>query len=242
MSENNYGGFFDSPGQIKEPIEKKAYVQERATLAEDIRKLYWLNIANLIITVLTNDTLAELLPFISGLASIAGIVCSIVTLVIFFRMGNIIDEYRTAAYCTIASVVVSIVGVIVGVIAEISFGGGAALVVIVAIISAIVSVYASYKEFQGHVTILSGIDDELAEKWNTLWNWTMFAAGTAILGLLLMFLLVTLAAVVMLIGGIVAIVAIVLRVKYMKEMADLFEELAIKCEIAIKEAAEAEEE
>ena len=234
MSEIKYGGFFNSPEENQEPIETKAYVQERVKFAEDIRKLFWLSIAALVTTVLNSFSI------FSGLCNIVNIGCGIFTLVIFFRMCKLIEEYKKAAVLQIAVVVMAVVAVVVGVIAELSIGGGVIIATIVVIIAAIVSLYAVYYEFQGHNTILSGIDNELAEKWNALWTWTIISFVGSVIGGFISAMLPILGILIVLAVAVLAIWVSVMKVIYLKKMADLFEDLSVKCERAIKEAAEAE--
>lgn len=238
MSEIKYGGFFNSTEENPEPIETKPYVQERAKFAGDIRNLYYLSIVAVITTVLDSFSI------LSSLCSVVNVGCGIFTLVIFFRMGKLIEEYKKAAVLQIAVVAMAVVAVVAGVIAELSIGGGTIIMAIIVIIAAIVSLCAVYNEFQGHNTILSSIDDELSEKWNTLWTWNILSIVISVIGgfigALLALAVPVLGIIVVLIVAVISIAVTIMKVVYLKRMTDLFDELSVKCERAIKEAAEAE--
>lgn len=204
-------------------------IKERARLAADFRMLFILNIISIVTSFVTGSTFAESIQILANIGSFLSLACSVMMIVTYFKLGNVVDDYRTYAICNIVSIVG---GVVLGVLAVIYIfiSNPIVLVLTVTIGIAVVAIgfFGMYKEFCGHSEILSGIDDEFAEKWDVLWRWFIYSFGGMIIGLLLMLISVLLGAIIILAGAIVLLVVGIRRLIYLKKMYDLFDELELK--------------
>lgn len=234
MTENKYGVFTEEERREVEPIETQGFVQDRVKLAGSIRKLFWIAI------ILTFVTILAEIPFLEKIAGRADTICMIFMLVILFSMGKVIDQYKKAAIFQIVSLVAVVVGAVITVIAELSVGGGVLFLLLTMLVDVVIELLATYFEYKGHSVILGGIDDAFAKKWKALWILEILMIVVSVVGAFLMDIAPMAEIIVTVILCGFATVLNIMKALYLKKMADRFDELAVKCEIAIKEAAEAE--
>ena len=210
-------------------IEKIKRIKERAKYADKFRILYIIAIVNIIVSILTETSISEYVPIIGMVGNIASIACSIISMIVLFDLGKVVEEYKISAYCNIAVIGIAIITIIISVISM--FGNssvGSVFGIILMLIALGVQLFGTYKKYQGHHEILSGIDDELAEKWEVLWNMLLIGGGGCIAGLICLFIATLLGVIVMLAACVVLIIYIVNEIKYLKKMYELFEYLDYK--------------
>lgn len=206
-----------------ERIRVEAIAKRAPVLGKCLWILFWLIIPSSIASLMTNENITVLLPrlYIPGLVLSA--ICSVVYGAILIRLTSEEERYRTAGICALIGGAVSVL------IACVS--GGAEIptwTLLVSIPAAIVSFVGEYNEFTAHSIVLTGVDNELSEKWSSLWKWYI---GTycAMLGSLLVIvispilgLLVTLAA------AIGLVVVSILKLVYLYRTAKLFRDYPVE--------------
>jgi len=134
-----------------------------------------------------------------------------------YRMRPASDRYGKAALFTVVSAVFS------GISAFLSTGDTARiLTVLIALPGAIISYIAVYHTYNAHSDAVTDADCELAEKWEKLWKWTIYA-------LVGMFLAVPVSAVLGILGLLLLLAAMVatvicgvLKLIYLHRMIEVF--------------------
>lgn len=174
MSENENGGY--APEEVKEePLETREFVQERIDIAGEIQKLVYVSIAAIIINIF------NIIPILNIFSSIAAITYGIWAIVVFFRMGKVVSQYKKAAISKIVGAITIVVGGLVDVI-------GISVAWIVELAGLLILFMAEYNEYEGHRELLIGVDDALSKKWKKLWNWYAASLATTIVGEVVMVL------------------------------------------------------
>lgn len=204
--------------RIEDEANRQAAIAKRApVLGKWLWILFWLFIPSSIASLMTNENVTVLLPrlYIPGL--ILSAVCSASYGAILLRLTSEEEKYKTAGICSL------ICGAVNLVIAVIS--GGAEIptwTLLISIPASIVSFVGEYNEYTAHSIVLTGVDNDLSDKWSALWKW-FIGSFCAMLGSLLVIvispilgLLVTLAAVIAL------IVVSILKLVYLYRTANAF--------------------
>ena len=134
-----------------------------------------------------------------------------------FRMRSAADRYGKAALFTILTAVFS------GISAFLSAGNTVQiLTILIALPGAVCSYLSVYHTYNAHSDAVTDADGELAEKWEKLWKWTIYA-------LIGMFLAVPVSAVLGILGLLLLLVAMVatvicgvLKLVYLHRMIEIF--------------------
>lgn len=174
------------------------------------------------LTVLFWSTIVSILPnLIFGVAGeatqvIAGAVVSVVNSIILLMLIPVCDRFRTAG----------ILGIVAGVMnLHELFVKNQALIAVIALVTLGVSILSEYQQFMGLMDTTAMLDQELCEKWGTLWTAYFICLCVIGLGLVLTILgsfLSILAALAALLGSIGALVISVMRIVYLHRSAALF--------------------
>lgn len=137
---------------------------------------------------------------------------------VLISMGKVCDSYKTAGLCMLVSSVLSIVSTFI-------FEEDSAGSLILTIPAAVLSLIAIYGEIQGHAEILTGIDDENANKWLQLWKWMIMAYGGLIGSMVLIVILLPVGAIVAVAASIALVVTAVMKIKYLYDMDNTLKKL-----------------
>ena len=111
--------------------------------------------------------------------SLAGLVRTAACGVLFLRLSREENTYRTAGLLTFASVALSLLTLFLPADA---MGGG--LILVLGICGTGLSIAAEYYECSAHAALAEPWDEQLADKWRTLWKWraaALIAAAAAML-------------------------------------------------------------
>ncbi len=136
-----------------------------AVLYKWLRILFWLIVPSALATILSNKSITGSAPTLNNIGQLISILVAIAYGIILLKLGYIENAYRTAGICNliygIASVLVFLVSCTLPSSTIISF---------LNLPGAIMALVGIYYEFKAHSNVLKGTDDDLSEKWSTLWK------------------------------------------------------------------------
>ena len=194
---------FNEPVAEKTPCYSEAIVGRAPLMAKWLWVLFWANIAHSIINFIKIESSVVYTTTQPILAN----VCTLVICFSLFQMRGEDKRYSLAALFMLIPVVLDTVfGMLIG------YGDSTGLVIVVALISVILSLLATYNEFHAHSCIVGSLDCELGDRWQKLWVWQIIGIAGTFVSLLLTVLAAGLGAVLVLI---VAIYVLVIQIIYL---------------------------
>ena len=201
----------------------KAEIAKRApVLGKWLWVLFWLIIPNIVANILTNETVAGWIPVLRIPGQVLTVVYALAYGIVLIRLIAQDDRYRTAGICMLATGVVGILMCIP------AFWGDVWWALTLALITAIVVPIGQYNEMTAHSVVLTGVDNELSEKWSKLWKWYIGLIGAAIGGVLLAFISPFLGGLVTLAAGIGMPIVGIVKLVYLYATAKRFREYKIE--------------
>lgn len=198
--------------------EREAAIGKAApTLAKWLWILFWLVVPGSVASILSMDFLAQSAPGVFLAGQILNALCSAAYGLILLRLSGHEDHYKTAGICTLGAAAVSTIIIFL-------FGGSEAptWTLLLSVPAAIVGLVGEYNEFTAHSIILDGVDNDLSEKWSSLWKWTVGSYGCMIGGLLLTVLIPLLGLLAVLAGAIGVLVFSILKLVRLYGTAQAF--------------------
>lgn len=204
--------------RIEAEQERQAAIAGRAPiLGKWLWILFWLIIPNAIGGLMTLDIVVEMAPalYISG--RILNTLVLITYGVILLKLASQEDRYRTAGICTLA---VGAVNILIAVI----FGTGdtPTWTLLVTIPAMVVSFVGEYNEYMAHSAVLTGVDNEQAEKWEKLWKWYIGLFCAMFGSIIVMLIFPLLGAIVILASAIGVVVVSIVKLVYLYRSAQIF--------------------
>ena len=202
-----------------------AIVKRAPTLAKWLWVLFWMIIPGSIASLLSNDTVSGSSSALLLSGQILNIICNLVYGAILFRLGAEEDRYRTAGICALICAAVS--GLLIWISQILATNpNAAASALLLAIPSVVVSFVAKYNEFTAHSIVLTGLDNDLSEKWTKLWKWYLGTYCAIFLGILLLLIVPLLGLLAVLASAIGILVVSILQLVYLYKTAKAFREIA----------------
>lgn len=153
--------------KIEAELQQKQAVAKRAPiLGKWLSILFWLVIPVTIASLMGNRVVSEFAPSVDFAGRILSTVCSLVYGIILMKVSAEEDRYRTAGICALVCAGVNLLVLIVTKGAE-----EVTWTLILQIPAMIVSFVGEYNEYMAHAVVLTGVDNDLSSKWETLWKW-----------------------------------------------------------------------
>ena len=209
--------------KIEVEQQRKAAIAKRApVLGKWLWIVFWLIIPSTIASFMTHETIVEYLPGLYLPGQILNAVCSLTYGLILIKLASEEDRYKTAGICALVSGAVSAVVAIIS-----GTGETATWTLIFTLPAAVVSFVGEYNEYMAHSIVLSGVDNELAEKWEKLWKWYIGMFGAMIGSILVMLIIPILGALVMIAAAIGTIVVSIMKLVYLYRTAKIFREYPV---------------
>lgn len=203
--------------EAKAKEEKEVEKREKAkVLGKWLWILFWLLIPNIIAGIMSAESLKPISPTMYYFGTVLGIVVEVVYCIILFKLRHIEEKYGRAAICTIAGVVLAVIGLILT--EELLV-----VAVLFLIATVAVSLASTYFLYYAHAAVLEDFDVELSEKWKALWKWQVICLCGAVAGICLLFLWI-LGALLALASAIGIFVIGIVQLVYLYRMAVLFRE------------------
>lgn len=197
--------------------EKEAQKREKAkVLGKWLWILFWLLVPNIIAGIMSNENLKPINPTMYYFGTVLGIAVEVVYCIILFKLRHIEEKYGRAAICTIAGVVMAVIGLLLP-------DEFLVFAVLFLLATTAVSLASSYFLYYGHAAVLEDFDVELSEKWKALWKWQIICLCGAVAGICLLFLWI-LGALLVIASAIGIIVISIVQLVYLYRMAELFRE------------------
>lgn len=209
--------------KIEAEEQRKAAIAKRApVLGKWLWIIFWLVIPSTIGSLMTNNTVAEFVPALYIPGQILNAVVSAAYGLILIKLASEEDRYRTAGICALVAGGVSVLIALMSGTAETP-----TWTLVFSIPAAIVAFVGEYNEYMAHSIVLTGVDNELSEKWESLWKWYIGMFGAMIGSILIMLIIPILGALVILAAAIGTIVVSILKLVYLYRTAKTFREYPI---------------
>lgn len=189
-----------------ERLSKKA-----AFLGKWMRRLFWLVIPMVLSIILGTNTVQNLSYTLYAVGVVLNIFCFLAYGILLLKMAPEEEKYKTAGICRIAVGAVGVLSI---------FITGNIAVTLMSIVSFIFSVTGEYNEYKGHAAALSGIDNELSEKWEKLWKWYIGMFIAIAVSLVIMLLMAILGLIILLVSLIGILVVSVIKLVYIYSSAE----------------------
>ena len=209
--------------KIEAEAMRKAAIAKRApVLGKWLWIIFWLIVPSTIGGLMDNETTAKILPGLLMPGQIITAICSLTYGAILLKLGSEEDRYRTAGICAlIAGGVSAAVAIITGTAEE------ATWTLLFTLPAAVVAMVGEYNECMAHSAVLSGVDNELSEKWELLWKWYIGLLLGMLGCILLMLIAPVLGAIVILGCAIGTVVVGILKLVYLYRTAKIFREYPV---------------
>ena len=204
MDEMNTTEFNAEPNTEKAPRYSEAIVSRAPLMAKWLMTMFWANIAHIIINLIKIESSVVY----TTIQNILIAICSLVICLSLFKMRSEDERYGRAALFQLIPLVINLVPTLV----MDSYNTLVWLSVLVSLIAAVLSLFATYNEFHAHSCIVGGLDSELGDRWQKLWVWQIIGIAGTFVSLLLTALAAGLGAVLVLI---VAIYVLVIQIIYL---------------------------
>ena len=206
-----------------EEMRKAAIAKRAPVLGKWLWIIFWLIIPSTIGSLMSNESTAKILPGLFMPGQIINAVCSLTYGAILLKLGSEEDRYRTAGICALITGGVSaVVAIITGSAEE------ATWTLLFTLPAAVVAMVGEYNEYMAHSAVLSGVDNELSEKWEVLWKWYIGLFGVMIGSILVMLIIPILGALAILVAAIGTIVVSILKLVYLYRTAKIFREYPVR--------------
>ncbi len=167
----------DIPRQELQRREDEAAKQRRLAetaplMAKWVWLMFWLVIPTELASLLTADFVTQAFPAAEAVGRVLEILCNLAYALFLWKLTPVLREYRTAALCQLAVMLVSLVLLILP--------EKPALILLLGIPSIIVSFYGSYVEFFAHAQAVEPLDADLAAGWRKLWKLFLLTLGALV--------------------------------------------------------------
>lgn len=199
---------------------RKADIAKRApVLGKWLWILFWLVIPSTIGSFMTNNTIQEILPGLYVPGQVINTVCSLAYGGILLKLGSVEGGYRTAGICYLITGGLGVLTALLG-----GIGVTAGWILFFSIPAAIVSLVGEFNTYLAHSIVLTGVDNELSEKWTNLWKWNI-GLFLGIFGcIVVMMILPLLGAIAILAAAVGLLVVSILKLVYLYRTANIFRE------------------
>ena len=209
--------------KIEAEAMRKAAIAKRApVLGKWLWIIFWLIIPSTIGSIMSHETTAKILPGLVMPGQIINAICSLTYGAILLKLGSEEDRYRTAGICAlIAGGVSAVVAIITGTAEE------ATWTLLFTLPAAVVAMVGEYNEYMGHSAVLSGVDNELSEKWELLWKWYI-GLFLGMFGCIIVMLIAPILGVIAILGCAIGTVVVgILKLVYLYRTAKIFREYPV---------------
>ena len=205
-----------------EQMRKEIIARRVPILGKWLWIIFWLIIPSTIGSLMANETTAEIFPGLFLCGQIINAICYFTYGAILLKLGSVEDRYRTAGICALIVGAVSVaVAIIAGTAEEASW------TLLFTLPAAILAVVGEYNEYMAHSAVLTGVNNELSEKWERLWKWHIGLFLGMYGSIFVMFIAPVLGGIAALGCAIGTIVTAILKLVYLYRTAKIFREYPV---------------
>ena len=198
---------------------EQAIARKAPFLGKWIWILFWLVVPSTLFSILAEDSITGSNAGLNLWGNILLCVCNLV------YGGILLKLSAEDAGFTIAGICMMVGSLINGILNACYQGNLPGWTLILTIPAAVVSLVGAYMEFHAYADTLTGLDVELAEKWQKLWKWTIAAMGAMVGSLILILIAPILGLLLTLAGAVASIVTSVLKLVYLYQTAQTFRDI-----------------
>lgn len=185
----------------KQVEAQRAYVRQKAPWCYRwFVVLFWVSIVSIVAELLYNENLFGAIPDIYFTGHVLSTVCAVIYGVALLLLSREEESYRKAGICYLIGKAPLLLSFFIQ--DDLGF---------MTVIGAIVSFVGLYFEYMSHSDILVNVDDELSERWRSLWKWRL---GILIAGIAAVFVTIMPLIMVLLLFGI-EIASVVVSILYL---------------------------
>lgn len=193
------------------------YTEKAAFLGKWLWPLFWLFIPGLIAGILTNESMSAWFPSLYLPGQILNLLCSVIYGLILLKISSANDHYRISGICCLVAMAATII--VMWISGNI---GDAILSLILTLPSAILTIVSEYHEYKGHEEVLTGVNNEQAEKWYKLWKWYIGTFAATFVGIFAAFIVPLIGLLIILAASIGIIAVSILKLVYLYRSAQIF--------------------
>lgn len=206
--------------KIEADRKREAAIAKRApVLGKWLWLLFWLFVPQNVAALLTNG----IIPGMQIPGLVLNTVCSVAYALILLRLSAEEDRYRTAGICML---VASAAALLILLIPEGKDAAG--LTLLASIPMTVISLVGEYNAFAAHSVVLTGVDNILGQKWQTLWKWYIGCLGAMIGCIVLLMIHILLGALVLLAAALGVLVISIVKLVYLYRTAQAFRKYRVK--------------
>ena len=201
-----------------EKARAEAVSHRAPVLSKWLWLLFWLIVPSTVGSLMSNETVAGMLPALRLPGQILNGACSLAWGLILLKLGTEEDGYHTAGVCSLIAAGANLLA------AAVSGGSDAGWTLIITIPAAVFALVGQYHEFMSHSAVLTGVDNELAEKWEKLWKWNI-GITLGLIGSILVMLLAAVLGLLVLVASLIGLIAVeIIQLVYLYRTARTFRE------------------
>ena len=208
-----------------EAARKAEMAKQAPLLGKWLWIIFWMIIPNSIASVLTNQTVVVYVPSLNFPGQIITAVCSAVYGIFLLKLASTDDRYKKAGmFILIAGGVSAVDAIVTGAVGAVQ---APAWTLLLTIPAAIIALIGEYDEYMGHSAVLDGVDNELSEKWATLWKWYI-GMFLGMFGCILVMLIIPILGVLALLCATIGLVVIgIKKLVYLYRTAKIFKDYSL---------------
>lgn len=211
------------PEYRKKKLEAQRYLEQaRAARAPILGKwlwlLFWLVVPGTLASLISLEFFREAAPGLYLFGKLLNAACTLAYGLILLKLSTVDEGYRTAGLCGLIPAAVN------GAIMLLTGGEAPGWTLIFSLPAAVAAVYGDYREYMTHSAVLRGIDNALADNWESLWKWFL---GTyiAIFGGIFFIAVIPILGLLVALGGAVSLIVVgITQLVYLYRTAKLFRE------------------
>ena len=208
-----------------EAARKAEMAKQAPLLGKWLWIIFWLIIPSSVASILTNQTLVQYIPSLNLPGQIMTAVCSALYGIFLLKLASTDDRYKKAGmFILIAGGVSAVDAIVTGAVGAVQ---APAWTLLLTIPAAIIALIGEYNEYMGHSAVLDGVDNELSEKWATLWKWYI-GMFLGMFGCILVMLIIPILGVLALLCATIGLVVIgIKKLVYLYRTAKIFKDYSL---------------
>ena len=203
----------------------QALRRQRKNVGKWLWIYFWMLIPNFIAAFMTNNSVVQVLPGLKFPGEILSILVSVAQCVLLFLLAKEEKNYGYAAWAVVGLVVI---GAVTLPLSEEALRDLPVLSALLLMGAAVLEAAVVFYECKGSMTVLIGVDDSLAEKWQKLWKRYWVVVAVLLVGSLVAMMQSVFMAVIGLLAMLVAAIGLIVvgtqRLIYLYKTAALFRE------------------
>lgn len=186
--------------------------------------MFWLTIPSMLASLMSNEKIVALYPRLEIPVETVSLLCGLMMIAALWKLSAVHRNYRTAAYCTIGGLAISLATLAMMRSGISTVSGVLALAFILSIAAIVVALCGTYYTYLAHAEVLTDVDQNLSDSWRQLWKWYVWLMIAMVITIFLMFASTVLAAILLIIEVVGLVCVAVAQLIYLYKTAKTFRE------------------